>query len=121
MNKDLNDKSLSKSDLGIKNNKDVYKFLRSLYSKRESLNNKKLLTYDVHISNKINTFLKKKFFKGMRFNPVEVMLKYTNNSSTKNKHKIFKNPTELVEPTIDKIFTIDNYSIIKQTQLNDLN
>ncbi len=110
---------LDKKDFFINNYIDYYKFIQGVMKKESEINNMEFTTYDDKFNNAIKNFIKKKFIKNDIFHPQEVKIKYTN-KTTADKTILYNTPNKLVEPTNDKVFTINKYSFIDTlTQHND--
>jgi len=110
---------LDKKDFFINNYIDYYKFIQGVMKKESEINNMTFTTYDDKFNNAIKNFIKTKFIKNDTFHPTEVKIKYTN-KTTADKKILYNNPNKLVEPTNDKVFTINKYSFIDTlTQRND--
>jgi len=111
--------NLTKKDFFINNDIDYYKFISGIMKKESEINNMKFISYEETFENKLKKFVKEKFIKNDQFYPKEVKIKYTN-KTTVDKKEFYNNPNKLVEPTDDKVFTINKYNFIDTlTQPND--
>ena len=109
---------LKKSDFNLNNDIDYYKFIMGIKKMEKEINEMKLISYEEDLENKIKEFVKKKFIKNEVFYPKKVKIRYKN-KSTIYKKEFYNNPSKLVEPTDNKVFTINKYDFFKLTQLND--
>ena len=110
--------NLTKKDFFINNDIDYYKFINGVMKKESEINDMKFITYEEKFENEIKKFVKGKFVKNDEFYPEKVKIKYTN-ETTIDKKEFYNNPDKLVEPTDDKVFTINQYNFIPLTQPND--
>ena len=110
--------NLTKKDFFINNDIDYYKFVKGVMKKESEIKNMKFISYEETFESEIKKFVKEKFIKNDEFYPKQVKIKYTN-ETTIDKKEFYNNPNKLVEPTDDKVFTINQYNFIKMTQPND--